>query len=296
MSVLIRRLILCGLGLLAGLAAWPLTEWVLFRQGSFPSYLLFSTVLGIVFGLFLGAFFGSSEGIFTSVPSRIVRGALTGAAAGLVGGIVGFLVAQAALFLAGEVLLASYRRVQQVGIPLARAAGWAILGIFVGAAEGVRSRSARRIGIGVLGGLIGGFLGGLALEYARVLFPAIAFARLAGLVLFGLLLGFFYGLVERRLAFGVLHVLNGALRGKEYLISQGRMRIGAAERNDVRLEGYAGVADEHAALRLRRDDVVIRRLDPRFPVQVNEEPVDEQPLRMEDVIRIGSAKFIYWFR
>ena len=296
MSVLVRRLILCALGALAGLAAWPLTEWVLTRQAGFPSYLLFSTVVGMVFGLFLGAFFGSSEGIFTSVPARIARGAAAGAAVGLAGGVAGFLVAQAALFLAGEVLLASYRRVQQVGIPLARAAGWAILGLFVGAAEGLRSRSGRRIGVGVLGGLIGGFLGGLALEYARLLFPAISLARLAGLVLFGLLLGFFYGLVESRLAFGVLHVLNGALQGKEYLITQGKVRIGAAERSEVRLAGYAGVADEHAALRRRRDDVVIERLDPRFPVQVNEEAVEERALRMEDVIRIGSAKFIYWFR
>lgn len=295
MSVLIRRLILCGLGLLAGVAAWPLAEWVLFRQGVFPSYLLFSTVLGMIFGLFLGAFFGSSAGIFTSVPPRIVRGALAGAAAGLVGGIVGFLVAQAALFLAGQVL-ASYRSVERAGIPLARAAGWAILGIFVGLAEGIRSRSARKLGIGLLGGLIGGFLGGLALEYSRVLFPAITYARLAGLVLFGLLLGFFYGLVERRLSYGILRVLNGALQGKEYLISQGRLRIGTAERSDVRVAGYTGVAGEHADLRIRRDDVVLRRLDPRHPVLVNDEPVEERALKMEDVIRVGSAKFIYWFR
>lgn len=296
MSVLIRRLILCGLGLLAGLAAWPATELVLFHQGGFPSYLVFSAVVGMVFGLLLGAFFGSSEGIFTTVRPRIFRGAATGAVLGLAGGIVGFLFGQALLFLVGGILVKSYRSVNRIAIPLARAAGWAILGIFVGMAEGVRARSPRKIGIGILGGLIGGFLGGLALEYSRVLFPAITYARLAGLALFGLLLGFFYGLVERRLAYGYLRVLNGALRGKEYLISQNRLRVGAAERNDVRLAEYNRVADEHATLRIRGDDVVIRRLNAGNPIYVNEEPVDERALKLDDVIRIGTAKFIYWYR
>ena len=71
MSTLIRKLVFGLIGLLGGLAAWPLSEVVLANQAVFPSFLIFTVCLGAVFGAIVGAFLGSSEGITISVkPNR----------------------------------------------------------------------------------------------------------------------------------------------------------------------------------------------------------------------------------
>ena len=93
MSVFLRRIIICLLGIIGGLTAWPLAEILLVNQNSFPTFFLFSITQGAVIGLILGIFFGSME--------RMGRGILTGAVIGLAGGAVGFLAGQAVLFLAG---------------------------------------------------------------------------------------------------------------------------------------------------------------------------------------------------
>ena len=295
MSTITRRIIVCTLGILAGIAAWPIMELLLAYQASFSSYMLFSIVSGAVFGFVLGAFFGSAEGIIVSVKRRILIGSLTGAVAGLIGGIVGFSIGQGVLFLIGNSLFRSYSRIETFGLSIARAIGWAILGIFVGIGEGVRARSGKKILVGFLGGLIGGTLGGIVLEYTRVLFPTIGFARLIGLALFGLLIGVFYSIIEKRLAYGVLRVLNGNLKGKEYLIGQRRMRIGSSEKNEISITDYRNVEELHAVLKTRGDEVILERADPSRPVLVNDTEIERHVLKYEDVVQVGSAKFFYRF-
>ena len=85
MSTGLRRLILLCIGILGGVAAWPLTELIVGAQGSFPSYLLFVAVLGAAVGLLMGAFFGSAAGIFARVGTRILAGQLCVNALGLDG-------------------------------------------------------------------------------------------------------------------------------------------------------------------------------------------------------------------
>ncbi|MFP3959603.1 MAG: phosphopeptide-binding protein, partial [Spirochaetaceae bacterium] len=86
MTTTIRRLIIVALGLLAGLAAWPLMETLVHLQSRFPSFLLFTTVSGAVFGLVFGVFFGSAEGIISGNRRRIRQAALVGGSVGLAGG------------------------------------------------------------------------------------------------------------------------------------------------------------------------------------------------------------------
>jgi hypothetical protein len=295
MSSLKRRIFLCLVGLLAGLAAWPAAEITLLFQADFPSYLVFSIFLGIVFGIFIGAFFGSGDGIIMSHRRSIVTGVAKGLFIGALGGAIGFLIGQAALFLTGEYLIHSMKRFNTVGMPISRAIGWAVLGLFVGMVDGVRSRSWNKIRVGIIGGISGGFLGGLALEYFRTAFPDTIFARLMGLLIFGLFIGLFYGLVEVRLSYGVLTLLNGRFKGREFLINQKKLRIGALEKNDIKLEGYYDVSDCHAMVSVKRDDVFISRVE-NGRLLVNDDPVDEHMLKYEDVIKIGSAKLLYQYK
>lgn len=295
MSTLMRRIFLCVLGIIAGLASWSIAEVVLLFQSGFPSYLIFTVFLGMIFGLLMGAIFGSGEGIIMSTKSNISSGMLQGALIGIIGGIVGFLAGQAVLFLVGEVFIHSMKRFNTIGFPISRAIGWAFLGVFIGIIEGIRSRSINKIKVGILGGIIGGFLGGLVLEYSRLVIPNILFARLIGLIIFGLFIGLFYGFVEKRLSFGVLRLLNGKFKGKEFLINQKRLKIGSSNKSNIVLSAYSNVSDLHAEVEIKRDEVIIKNRNKKEPVIVNDEKINEHILKIEDVIRIGSAKLLYKF-
>jgi MFS family permease len=294
MSTALRRVIIIILGMLAGAAAWPLMELLVTNQESFPSYFFFSLVQGAVFGLVMGLFFGSAEGLTSKERGKILWGALLGAIIGIAGGIAGFLAGQGVLFLLVQRAFASYRTRQLIMIPLARVVGWAVLGIMIGLSEGVRARSLKKSLIGVLGGLVGGIIGGAAIEYLRILFPEFIYVRLIGLVLFGMLIGLFYSLLERGVSLGVLRILNGSRRGKEYSFAQNRISAGSGRRNNIVLPEYSGVADRHARFLVRGKDVYVRHEGAGRKLLVNERPVEtEQLLKYEDVIQLGSAKLLY---
>ncbi len=293
MTALARRLILLAVGVLAGICAWPVAELIVSQQAGFPSYLFFSALLGAAIGALMGAFFGAAEGITSRVKSRIPGGMLLGALVGCVGGGIGLLAGQAALWLIGTLVMQSYGNFQKVVLPLSHAIGWAVLGVWVGAGEGVRAASWKKIGIGILGGLAGGLLGGFVLEYSRVLVPHMQFSRLIGLVTLGLAIGGFYGLIERGMSFGIFRVLTGALKGKEFLLNQRRMRLGRSPRNEIALPSYEDLADRQALVRVHKGEVVLVNLEPRLPLQVNEQKFPERRLKYGDVIRMGSARIFY---
>jgi hypothetical protein len=293
MTTGISRLIILALGFLGGIAAWPVAELVLYYQGGFPTYLAFLALLGAIVGAVMGAFFGAAEGITSRIKKRIPTGVALGALVGCVGGAAGALAGQAALWLFGGIFLLSYKNMEWVVLPVARAIGWAVLGIFVGAGEGVRARSPKKIAVGVLGGFLGGILGGFALEYCRLLLPGFALFRLVGLVLLGLAIGFFYGLIEQGMAFGVLRILAGELKGKEFLLTERRVRIGRSPRNEIALPAYEDLADLQADIRVRKGEPVITNLETKVPMLINEEKVQERKLKLGDVIKIGSARIFY---
>ncbi|MFP4179194.1 MAG: FHA domain-containing protein [Spirochaetaceae bacterium] len=310
MSTALRRMVISIVGLLAGVAAWPLMELILSYQHLFPSYFLFSLAQGALFGIIMGAFFGSGEGLTSKERGKIIRGTLMGAATGAAGGIVGFLAGQGVLFLVARQALTSYQDQQLVAVPLAKIVGWAILGIAVGASEGLRARSVKKTLVGVGGGFFGGALGGASIEYLRTLYPELLYTRLVGVALFGLLTGICYSLLERGVSLGILRVLNGPRRGKEYSFTQNRVSVGSDKKNDIVLDGYSQVAPEHARLRVSGKDVYIQHigvkkgekqsgvspsaLDADRRIYVNEQPVErEQLLKYEDVIQVGSAKLFF---
>lgn len=296
MTTLVRRLIILALGILAGVCVWPAAELVLTLQGGFPSYLAFLAVLGALVGALMGVFFGAAEGITSRIKARIPNGILLGAIVGLVGGAVGALVGQAALWIIGGMILRSYANFQWVVLPVSRSIGWAVLGMFVGAGEGIRAASPKKIIVGVIGGLIGGLVGGAALEYSRLLLPHIIVSRLIGLVILGLAIAFFYALIEQGMSFGVLRILTGDLKGKEFLINQGKMRIGSSRRSEIALPSYDDLADVQAQIRIKGGEVILTNLQPAVQLTVNERKVQEQKLKLGDVIKLGSAKIFYKYQ
>lgn len=294
MSSTVRRLIYLMMGMLAGLASWPAMELMIQLQGSFPSYLLFSVVSGALFGLLFGAFFGVVDGMIAANRRRVLTGLGLGAVIGGVGGGVGFVLGQGALFFLGESFFRSGTDLAYIGRPISRALGWAILGGFVGLAEGVRARSGLKAGMGVTGGILGGLLGGAALEYASLLLPDYL-SRPAGLVVLGLLIALFYIIVEGTLAYGRLRLLNGPFKGKEFILNERRISMGRAAGSDVYLPDYRRVAADHAAIREEKGELFLYPGE-EATVKVNDQKVDPEgskPLKFDDVIQLGAAKLLF---
>ena len=291
-----RKILICLIGLLAGLATWPIAETAITLQSHFNFCFTFSVFLGFIFGFFMGGFFGSCEGVTLSIKHRIFTGMITGAVIGAIGGIAGFLIGQGTLFVLGEIFVKS-SSFNTYGLPASRAVGWAILGVFIGIVEGVRSKSRKKIRAGLLGGLVGGFVGGLALEYTRMNIENIMFARLIGLLIFGGSIGFFYSMIEHALSAGVLRVLNGKNKGQEFILVQRRIKIGKSQKSDICIKKYANVMNDHALLSIKetKNDnyLILRSLHPTLPVTVNDMQKMKHKLLVNDVIQIGTAKLIY---
>jgi hypothetical protein len=293
MTNFLKRLIIIAMGVAGGLCAWPLVELAIGNQGAFPSYFLFTCVVGTAVGSILGAFFASSEGICDSSWRKALDGAWKGALAGLAGGVLSALVAQAFLFLVGERIFKASGGRLGGGLVAARALGWLVVGAAIGSGEGLRSGSGKKILMGLLGGSLGGFLGGLGFTLLSLYAPGFVLGRLLALMVLGGLIAALYSLLERRFAAGSLKALNGPLKGKEFLISQRKMRIGTDPRSDIVIAGYRNAGASHASLKAKRGDLVIKKAD--GVVVVNDKEASEQKLRLDDVIQLGSAKFLYGY-
>jgi hypothetical protein len=295
MSTFHRRLIYVLLGLAGGLAAWPAMELVLALQQRFPSYLLFSVGSGALFGAVYGLFFGFADGVIAANGRRTLTGGAFGALWGLIGGAVGFVLGQWLLLSLGGYLFRQGVALDSGALPLTRVLGWAVLGVFVGTTEGVRKRSPRKLGIGLISGFLGGALGGVLVEYSGA-FVSEAQGRPLGLLLFGLLVAFAYGLVEKSLAFGILRLLNGTYKGKEFILNQRNISIGSSRGADVPLFSYRRVMENHARIRASGQDIYLYPEDPETEVKHNDSrlsPEGTGPLKYGDVLQVGSAKLLY---
>lgn len=293
MTYLTKRVIIVLLGLLGGLFAWPLIEACISLQPAFPSYFLFTACYGVLAGAVMGAFFASAEGLTASLPNRALRGALGGLVTGLLGGIAGAFAAQTLLFLAGQSLTQGGGDQLAFRLLLARASAWAIIGAAIGMSEGVRARSFKKWFLGLIGGLVGGFLGGLLLVWMLASFPTFYLGRLLALMLMGGLISLLYSLLEKQFALGSLKILNGLLKGKEFLINQRKLTLGTRHGEDIVLKGYHDVVDRHAFLRVHGGVVTLSAQD--GTIRVNEDLVEKSSLKLDDVIQIGSAKILYGY-
>jgi MFS family permease len=295
MSLSLKRFLVAALGLLGAVMSWPPLLLIQSAQASFPGYLSFSIAQGLVLGCVFGAIFGSIEGIVVSSRSKAAKGLLFGAIAGLASGTCGVIAGQSFVFSAGQGLSESTDALSKVALYAINGAGWTIIAVFVAAIEGFRARSPRKIAVGLLGGAIGGVIGGTTLQFFLSSQPGNQYALLAGLCLFGLSLSICYALFEKGFSFGSIKLLNGPLRGKEYLITKSRMTVGKSHSCDIVLDGYREVADSHARITVKKGRIILSPTSKAAAVRVNDERTEESALRREDVFSIGSAKFMYGF-
>ncbi|MBN1698122.1 MAG: FHA domain-containing protein [Spirochaetales bacterium] len=288
------RIIMYGcIGIASGILSWPFAELVIFFQKDFPNLLLFSMATGVSIGIFMGGCFGMSEGIISMSKAKMIPGILTGILFGAIGGAAGLLLGQFVLLLIGTTFFNSNLSIKTLGTPLSKAVGWALFGALVGMGEGIRSRSFAKIRNGLIGGCIGGIFGGLAFEYLKLLLEGNPVARLAGLVLLGLCIGVFYGFIEIKMTDASLFLLNGSYKGREYPLTQQLTSIGSSPLTVVNLEGYKNIGEVHSEITKEKDGFYLTQAGTKTNTFVNDEQTAKKKLENGDIIRIGTAQFLF---
>jgi hypothetical protein len=261
------------------LIAWALLDLLLGLEPSNPYFdaLLNGAIIGVCVGVLTGGFGGLVERRL----GRLLRGLMAGLITGLLGGAMGLLV--------GEALFQAFGQVTPV-----RAIGWAILGIAIGAGEGLLLRSWRRMLFGLFGGLVGGVLGSLAFIMVRQALAMPGFSRALGFTILGALIGLFIGLVPVVVGtfIGKLRVISaGRNEGKEILLDKDVIQIGRDDRCDLGLYGDKSIQPRHAEIRRDKQGYLIQALV-GVPLQVNGQPVQSHRLQKGDRVGIGREVIV----
>ncbi len=286
-----KRLLYVLLGMAAGLVTLGCVE-IIFKL-PLSGYFTRSILQGIFLGGLFAFFFGIADGLLY----RHARQALiTGGLAALVGSAAGalslILTSQLLLALSGT-SVAEHQGIRAFLLPISRGIGWALLGMAIGGIDGLRTGAWRKGLAGILGGLAGGFVGGMSLEALLALVPRPGVGRAVGLLVLGGGIGFFLGEFERRFSFGRLRVLSGAHRNREYLLSRWKTKVGGGTGDDVLIPDYSGVLERHVTI-ARRNEEVLLECASSGKVRVNDRPLEgSHTLKYQDVIQIGSLKLLY---
>jgi hypothetical protein len=268
-------------GALGGLLGW----WAL---GSLPtqawSLLLANAFVGAGLGLGIGGMIAASDGAMVKgVARRALRDGLVGGMAGAAAGLVG-------LLLGGLVFVALG------GGLIARTLGWVLLGLLIGAGDGVVRRQPQRALYGALGGVGGGLVGGALYELLTQVFlrqsgPAQVALGGAGLVLLGAAIGALIPLARQALSRGELRVLRGAQAGLVREVTDSAS-IGRYDGNDLYLPD-AGIAWRHALVRRTGQGFELTVLPsadgPLWVGGQSVPPSSVRALRSGDQIQIGEA-------
>ena len=106
---------------------------------------------------------GAAEGLFCKNRRRLCYGLGIGAGLGIIGGAISGGIAQ----LAYAAILASSMARGEPSLAVlvsARTVGWCVLGLLIGAAQGIKENTWGDVKFGILGGAIGGAIGGLLFD------------------------------------------------------------------------------------------------------------------------------------
>lgn len=260
----------------AAFVGWMVSEIILFRRtvpegvwGFLVIMLTCALVGGCVAGgltLLSGVASGSLAGQWT----RFVPGFLGGLLGGGVGGMLGnalTLVLRPWIFLL---------------------VGWILMGLAIGAVEGIYDKSSRKLRNGLIGGGVGGLLGGIVFT----LLGASSMAdRATGFVVLGLCIGFFIGLAQVVLKEAWLTVEDGFRPGRQLVLSMPETIMGTSEKAALPFIAFGAKGVEPIHVRIvRRDDgtYLLQDNNSRTGTFVNGQQVQGAVvLKNEDVIKLG---------
>lgn len=273
-----RLLVLTGAGAVGGLVGFVISEAYMDDSRMFYSEGEIRTSSGIWFMLIVlgigAALVGGQallnktqpapESLIITAPSLIVGG-----------------------FLSGYIAQSLYSAMLDDNEWLARTLGWGLAGLLAGAAASAGFKSVKRLQNGVLGGLAGGLVGGGLFDPIANTMNSAVGSRFVGIMLIGTLMGLLIGLIETARVGMWIDVLNGEFRGRQYVIHDGRARVGSARTLEVPLLGDRSIAEVHCTMTAPPNPSFV--CSPGQQVLVNGMPSSGAALNNGDVLRIGNT-------
>lgn len=217
----------------------------------------------------------------------ITKGSL-GLALGMVGGaVVGLFINQLYNAMGGG---SGENMAQQV---MARAIGWAILGLFLVVAPGIMLRNPKRLLIGLAGGFSGGLLGGLLFDLVSIMTGSAVASRFIAICGIGVLAGLGTGVLENVAKTGWLKVVGGLIAGKQFILYKDPTVIGSSPKCEIYLFKDTQVAPKHAFIRTVAGGYEIEDGGTASGTLVNGAPIRRTRLRRNDEVQIGSTIFSF---
>jgi hypothetical protein len=260
----------------AAFLAWLLAELLFLHHTADPSILQTAAVGGMV-GAAVGAAFslvaGMTNAQWRQELKRLAFGFFGGGVASALGALIG-----AALY-----------AVPSLHVP--RALGWMIMGLGVGAAEGLYDSSSRKIRNGLIGGALGGLIGGVLFDVVAR-FSSSMSSRATGFVILGISVGALIGLAHVVLKEAWLTVLDGFRPGRQLILAQDVTMLGRGDHLPLPFLGHGDRELESEHLRVaRRPDgrFVLEDNHSRIGTQLNSRPVTAAVVLNDgDVIKLGT--------
>ncbi|GIW79957.1 MAG: hypothetical protein KatS3mg105_1764 [Gemmatales bacterium] len=285
----------------AAFVAWILIEVMGVYSGRIKSDTAKTVLTSALLGLFVGSTIGMLDALLNSNGfQRFVRAGIC-LVVGMFGGILGGFVGQIVYDISKN--------------PLFQIAGWALVGITIGASIAVFDlqralRSPTTFGLarrklinGMIGGTVGGVLGGIAFHIVGMGFAMIPklglgnldpntmmSPRAVGLVILGMCIGLLIGTAQVVLKEAWIKVESGFRAGREMMLSKKETTIGRAEGTDIPLFGDMGVEKIHAKIVLHQGKyMLVENGSPAGGTFVNGERITgPTPLKNGDLIQLGQ--------
>lgn len=269
------------LGAIGGVIGWQASN--ILGLSFTGSVYLSEIIVGALIGFSIGLMIGLAEGLLTRNLILAGRGALFSGLLGLAGGAVGLPLAEALFQVLG-------------GQAWARAIGWGIFGLLIGAVASATGGS--QIWKGALGGLLGGLLGSLLLDAARAALEDPLLGKAAGLLLLGASVGTFIALIVFLLSKAWLEVTSGKLKGTEFILDKFLRNespsafIGSdALKADIVIPD-PDVAPQHALLKGAGTHFNLKDLSLNGTF-LNNTRIEQAVIKNRQNIRVGNTQLVY---
>ena len=240
----------------------------------------------------IGGLLGVGEGVYYGSKNNALKylgiGAGVAAAAGFVSGYLAQILYSAMTTDTTSIAADAF----------IRGLAWAIAGAGIGLGVGLIKPQKKRILFCVLGGLGGGFLGGLMFDYvAQALSTGeddtgVA-ARAVAIMVMGLLIGLGIGLLEQFAKSAWLKVVRGEFEGKEYLVFAGTTSIGNNAKNTIVLFKDRLVGPNHCDIVLEGSRYVLIDKGTPMGTLVNDQRITRHVLRRGDTIAVGNTVMVF---
>lgn len=265
--------------------------------------LLFFPVIASCIGLGIGAV----DGIVCRLPRRALLCGIVGLVVGFVGGFVSGIIANIAY---GPISMFASEKMASGGINaglgfglqmMGRMLAWGLAGMTMGVGQGLALRSTRLVTYGFVGGVVGGLLGGMFFDPISTMLLGSDHlggdvSRLVAIAIIGACTGGMIGVVELLARDAWLRMIQGPLKGKEFLLYKDVMNVGSSPKSDLYLFNDPRVAPQHALIRTVGEGYEIEARQGTQPVIINGSSQQRARLRHGDEITIGGTVFTFQMR